>query len=724
MKYITLDLAAELSGLSYETLKKAHQRGNFKTRSREDGQVEILVASLLEVYPDARELFSLRLTEKGMFRYHKRHGQDKTHISTKDPTKVMTEVDIKTVTIRLCQDAKTETEKRRVCEAMQEEFPDCRGLNYKTIYRRLATARLVGPDAAASRKVRADVGRVKARNYYTNIAEFENWFMKYFASQGKGAENDNGNANLSLAYKLAVRAVCRDAGHKLQDWKDLVELSQDASKLLGYEVPPYSYFYQMAKRDRLIVAARTYRLDKPSHYTKTLPMHRFDSWKMRGFMDCIESDGHKSHENARIAVVDDDGNTTERMVHLVGWAEAKTGFMLNWDLHLNSFNADKVSLSMMKLVRDWGRPERFRFDNGKEYMNERVENAVRMLYTVAELNDDPLRIENALPYRGWQKRIEAIWRQFIAYLKDSPGYYGGDRVSSAKTTLSTKPVPACHNIDELYMMFGRIFDAYNHEVIEVDLDYCEVKADELAAEGQGVRHVAKNIYKARRIDVFNCLMRHYQKRAYDDNFLTMTFGLPEKLTVSRAGVHKTWFGERFLYMPAATNWDKLLPHFGNQVEVRYDPTSEYSLSKMFIFDARSKAYITTVYCDVLRGYSKETADQYNKHKRKINQILREFNRRFATVDVLKDRLDFALQDKTAASKESAGNIIVFHPDAHRFAENRDRDEEVFVEIGDLRQNMSNVEIEWEQLEGSGEWLNKQTGQIVKDNPYLDRLIQN
>lgn len=199
---------------------------------------------------------------------------------------------------------------------------------------------------------------------------------------------------------------------------------------------------------------------------------------------------------------------------------------------------------------------------------------------------------------------------------------------------------------------------------------------------------------------------------------------PEKLTVSRAGVHKTWFGERFLYMPAATNWDKLLPHFGNQVEVRYDPTSEYSLSKMFIFDARSKAYITTVYCDVLRGYSKETADQYNKHKRKINQILREFNRRFATVDVLKDRLDFALQDKTAASKESAGNIIVFHPDAHRFAENRDRDEEVFVEIGDLRQNMSNVEIEWEQLEGSGEWLNKQTGQIVKDNPYLDRLIQN
>ncbi len=716
MQYITIDLAAELLGIDKEGVKKNYQRANIRHREN-NGRIELQVKSLLNYYSEYKETFNRMCIEKGIFRYHAKAGKDKMFRSVIDHTKMMSKRDIIEIAVRECTKAATEGEKIAICDALKAEFPGCRGLDHKSIYKRMQKARFIGFDGASGRKMRMDKGIL--RENYRDISVLKNMFLKYFVSQGKGAENDQVGGNLSEAYRLTIWNYCREKGHKVQDWKNHRMLKEDAEKLLGYKLPAYHYFVGMVHKQGIVKAARMKRWQYNEYMTKVLPMHNFDRWRQWGFMDVWESDNHKLHENAKIALVDGD-KAVEKTVQMVGWMEGKTGFMMRFDLHFNSINSNKFCLSLMKIVEQYGRPNSyFLLDHGMENKNERAENSILRLYDLSELNENPEVIRRAKGYHGWQKAIEGLWRQFVSYLKDSPGYSGGDRISSPKTQLGTKPVAAVHTMQELHQLTAQIWEAYNHEVIEIDVRYLSpVSIEDMRNEGQGVRQVSEYVYKIRRIDIFNCFMKKHYKRVYSEDYLTMLFGVPDHVKVSHAGVHKTFFGEKFLYLPSATNAMALLDYYGRDVEVRFDPTNEYTLSKMFVFDPDNGKFITTVYSDLLRGYNKDQAEQYAKMKAKINRILREFNEEFATVNVLKDRLDMALQDKTEITDQVKGKIIHFNPDMHRFSEERDREEEAVMEMEVLRHEAD--EMEWVHSHQEGGWINTTTGEFRTEDPTINQ----
>lgn len=713
MTYITITQAAELTGINYDAIMKAYQRGEIKSPGKDEkSNVLITVESLLHFYPDSRSTFIRNQHEIYGIRFKERKkGSEKTFTSVKDPTKVMTYKEIRKVLLdQFMQLGRDQyEEKLTLCKSFMEEFPGCKGLSAPTMFRQAAMKRINGKEAH-ERKAREDQGKKRIDKFDWCWKDFETWFLKYFLNQ-PGDNNRYAGGNVSKSYKFALMEIARQHGHPLPDYKDFLMMRKEMEKVLGKPVPTEAYAFQIARKP-IHIAARKYRFQKNDHYMDTLPIMRWDNFRMYRFMECIQSDWHTLHE--RFKVVLPSGKIGTKCYNIIIWVESKTGCIVQWNRHVgSSASGDRTALSLIELIRKAGRPEKFRFDNGMEFINSRNMNAIRRLYRPDEANQFE-RVSKARPHQGWQKIPERIFKQLENYLQQSDGYSGSNREVAARPDLGTSPVEAVHTLEEIDELIENIIKTYNHEWIEVNLKYADGLSDtDLIFEGsQGPKLRRDQKIKVRRIDLYNAFHHKFTRTIVQDDELAMNFGIPEDIIVSNSCIMKNWAGERFYYLPPQEQATILTQYNGEKVEVRYDPSSEYGLSKMFVF--HQERYITTVYCDLLNGYTKEQADDYRKAKAKINKLLRELNDQYVFKKAIDRQLGMALEKETEFTDKSAGKILVFNPDAHRFAEQRDHDTEAIHEMADIRKDVADSP--WDFSESAGGYINYDTGEFSETLP--------
>jgi hypothetical protein len=377
----------------------------------------------------------------------------------------------------------------------------------------------------------------------------------------------------------------------------------------------------------------------------------------------------------------------------------------------------------------YGLPETWRFDWGKEYNANYIISGLRALYNLHEFKDHEI-ISHADPYRGRQKIPENFFRQFERTFKDSEGYVGGDRKSGPKRTLGTASPEAADSFEEINKMVDDIIFAHNHKWIEVDLKCSNIslgdisKAVAMHVEDQNSHEFLQPKMEkngrviARRVDIFNALMAKHSKRVVSRNELVMRLGYPEKHTVRNCSLKRSFCGEEYIYIPSEQDLHKLINYHGRQVITKFDPDTSNNMSILHVFDMETEKYITSVYCDLLRGYTKEQGEQYNKLKKKANQIIDALFKEIPRINILKERLEMETANVTSEETKPAGTILKFSKEAVHFDENRNNEEEVFERIAEIREE--NTEIAWEYSETEGMYINTQTGELadeIPDNPY-------
>jgi hypothetical protein len=223
---------------------------------------------------------------------------------------------------------------------------------------------------------------------------------------------------------------------------------------------------------------------------------------------------------------------------------------------------------------------------------------------------------------------------------------------------------------------------------------------------------------ARRVDIFNALMAKHSKRVVSRNELVMRLGYPEKHMVRNCSIKRTFCGEEYIYSPSEMDLHILINYHGRQVITKFDPDTSNNMSILHVFDMETEKYVTSVYCDLLRGYTKEQGDVYNKLKKKVNQLVAELYKETPRINILRERLEMETATVTGEETKPAATILKFSPEAIHFDENRNNEEEVFERIAEIRQE--NTEIAWEWSETEGMFINTRTGELsdeIPDNPY-------
>lgn len=711
--WIKLTEAASLIEIPYDTLHAAHARGVLKTRERSG--LEVHVSSLLNYYSAQREVFNRNLVQRGIFNYHDPAHSDR-HVSTLDASKVMTRTLILEDVMPRFAAASVE-EQEAIAKAIREEFPTCRGLSVQSLRRMKQRYQTLG-QIGLRRKKRTDINLPRTSRFEAIKDEFDRVFDRLMASQGKGHRNQYEGANIALNYRMTLQTLARDRGKSLPEVFDNQWMYKEACAVLGIEVPTYKYAYQRAERHGLLKLARKYRLNRPDFEQNAVPLHTWNNWMKYEFLECVQSDGHKFDEKV-LVLNEKTGEVKDHIAYGLLWAESKTGVILRFDVHLRTFNARRVGMSMMNLIRDVGRPEVFRFDNGREYINDLITTGVLSLFDVDELNVRPKRITTAHPYKGRQKIPERIFQQLNTYLKDSPGYSGANRIVGPKPTEGTAPVPACRTFEEFVALVNKLVDAFNHEYVEVDLENERIGDLDLVGPGYEMPRLSRNgKVLARRIDLFNAFMKKHIKVEMPDARLIQALGVCEENTVQNGGIHKTFMGDKYFYMPSVVEAEALVAWHGRKIEVRFDPTNESTMAYLYVFDRDTKRYITTVFCDQLKAYTKEQGEEYAKRRRKIVRAIKEFNEEYACVDVLKERLELAIEDRRSMATDAAGKVIKWTPDLSRFNESRMTQDEALTEMELVRAEA--MEMEWEYSKEEGGYINYKTGEFSVEDPHQNQ----
>lgn len=267
-------------------------------------------------------------------------------------------------------------------------------------------------------------------------------------------------------------------------------------------------------------------------------------------------------------------NGKPHRVYLTAFTDAKSGIMVGWNLTENPCS-DSTLLALRKGILKFGVPRAIYVDNGSEFLVSDI--GGRGHRRKKDWNKDPLpptilsfldiEMHNAIVRNAKAKPIERTFYTFKNHFSRSiETFCGGtvvERKESLKWILKSGKLPTDLQIAAALDVF-----------IEGDYNTDYYGGKETRYKGM------------RRIEVWNESIKETTFRKCDEPNLDMLLkrvSRPQK--IGRNGVFVTISGEKVWYYGKET-----ILHIGEQVYVRYDPASPFSVR---IYDMKTDKYLWT-----------------------------------------------------------------------------------------------------------------------------------
>lgn len=183
-------------------------------------------------------------------------------------------------------------------------------------------------------------------------------------------------------------------------------------------------------------------------------------------MEAVNIDGHTFDVFVNYGKNEKGEDIIERPI-LLGIQDVFSRKLLAWRL-CRSENSLDVRLVIAQLLRDWGIPKHFVFDNGRAFASKWITGGIANRFRFSVKDDEPLGVVPALgievhwatPFRGQSKPIERAWldlTKIIATHPETSGAYTGNKPDAKPENYATAAVP--------FEQFARLVDrgiaAYN-----------------------------------------------------------------------------------------------------------------------------------------------------------------------------------------------------------------------------------------------------------------------